>query len=166
MALHIRLLLYGNINRGCILPSLHGYLTSLPPPPRLVPPSRPWTPHMETNLALKWGYCFGCRARNVARVKRTVTISTGIFPPSSSNPGLLFPWESQGLIWSSSVAAAAALAATVLKAKSVCVSVCVCWCVYSGYSSQQGSSSGGTQLVALQRSNPPPRTLWPPEPCQ
>ena len=93
------------------------------------------------------------------------------FSPLFLNPGLLFPWESQGLIWSSSVAAAAA---TVLKAKSVCVRererererVCVCVCVYSGYSSQQGSSSGGTQLVALQRSNPPPRTLWPPEPCQ
>lgn len=49
-SLHIRVLLYGNINRGCILPFLtwlSDVYVSL-------------DTHMETNLALKCSYCFGC----------------------------------------------------------------------------------------------------------
>lgn len=142
-SLHIGLLLYGNINRGCILPSLHVLLTSLPVP---WCPLSPLHPSHGNKLGSQVKLLFWLLCKSPSE---TYSYNlAGIFSPLFLNLGLLFPWESQGHIWSSSVAAAAAWA---LKAKCVCV----CMCVYSGYSSQQGSSSGGTQLVALQRSNLP-----------
>lgn len=66
-------------------------------------------------------------AERKAQVKHTVTISL-FLPPLFLNPGLLFPWESQGHIWSSSVARAAARA---LKAEAECVCVCGYMCVCS-----------------------------------
>lgn len=79
-SLHIRLLLYGNINRGCILLLLCGYLTSLPP---LL--SRLQTPHMETNLASQVQPLFWLLSKK-AQVKHTVRISPWHFFPSTTPP--------------------------------------------------------------------------------